>query len=227
MLRKLSFTLGAVAVLMGAGLWLSWPSSVTTEAEFTLPFAATAQTDDSEPSEVEIVNMVQGDENAPITVVEYASLTCPHCASFHKEVYKDLKTNYIDSGKIRFEFREVYFDKFGIWASMIARCTGPDRYFGVIDLMMSTQSTWARSGDDLAIISELRKIGRLAGLQDDQLQSCLQNADKLRALVAWYKENATRDGIRSTPTFLIDGEVYKNMNYDDFAAVLDEKLAEK
>ncbi|MBT4872796.1 MAG: thioredoxin domain-containing protein, partial [Marinovum sp.] len=112
---------------MGAGLWLSWPSSVTTEAEFTLPFAATAQTDDSEPSEVEIVNMVQGDENAPITVVEYASLTCPHCASFHKEVYKDLKTNYIDSGKIRFEFREVYFDKFGIWASMIARCTGPDR----------------------------------------------------------------------------------------------------
>ena len=124
MLRKLSFTLGAVAVLMGAGLWLSWPSSVTTEAEFTLPFAATAQTDDSEPSEVEIVNMVQGDENAPITVVEYASLTCPHCASFHKEVYKDLKTNYIDSGKIRFEFREVYFDKYGIWASMIARCPG-------------------------------------------------------------------------------------------------------
>ena len=167
MLRKLSFTLGAVALLMGAGLWLSWPSSVATNAEFSLPFAATAETDSSEPAAVEIINMVQGDENAPITVVEYASLTCPHCASFHTEAYKDLKTNYIDSGKIRFEFREVYFDKYGIWASMIARCTGPDRYFGVIDLMMSTQSAWARAGDDLSIIGELRKIGRLAGLQDD------------------------------------------------------------
>lgn len=227
MLRKLSFTLGAVALLMGAGLWLSWPSSMATNAEFSRPFAATAETDSSEPAAVGIINMVQGDENAPIKVVEYASLTCPHCASFHTEAYKDLKTNYIDSGKIRFEFREVYFDKYGIWASMIARCTGPDRYFGVIDMMLSTQNKWARAGDDLSIIGELRKIGRLAGLHDDQLQSCLQDADKLRALVSWYQENATRDGIRSTPTFLIDGEVYKNMNYDDFAAVLDEKLAEK
>ena len=123
--------------------------------------------------------------------------------------------------------RGIYFDKYGIWASMIARCTGPDRYFGVIDLMLSTQRTWARAGDDMSIIGELSKIGRLAGLPDEQLQSCLQDADKLRALVAWYQENATRDGIRSTPTFLIDGDVHKNMNYDDFAAILDEKLGEK
>lgn len=227
MLRKLSLTFGALALLAGTGLWLAKPSEMSLKNELSLPFAANAQTDAVDPSEIKIIDMIQGDENAPITVVEYASLTCPHCASFHQEAYKKLKENYIDTGKIRFEFREVYFDKYGIWASMIARCTGPDRYFGVIDLMLSTQRTWARAGDDMSIIGELSKIGRLAGLPDEQLQSCLQDAGKLRALVAWYQENATRDGIRSTPTFLIDGDVHKNMNYDDFAAILDEKLGEK
>ena len=227
MLRKLSLTFGALALLAGTGLWLAGPFEMSSDKEFSLPFAANAQTDDAEPSAVEIIDMIQGDENAPITVVEYVSLTCPACAIFHQKAYKKLEENYIDTGKIRFEYREFYRNKYDIWASMIARCNGPDRYFGVIDLMLSTQRTWAFAGNDMSVIGELSKIGRLAGLQDEQLQSCLQDADKLRALVAWYQENATRDGISGTPTFLIDGVVHQNMNYDDFVAILDEKLGEK
>jgi len=157
-------------------------------------------------------------------VIEYASFTCPHCARFHSDVYKLLRKNYIDTGKIKFIFREVYFDKYGMWASMIARCSGPDRFFGMTDLILNSQSTWARAGDDLAIVEALRKIGRLSGMQDAALDSCLQDGDKLRALVGWYKENAQRDGIQSTPSFLIDGQPYKNMDYEEFAKILDEKL---
>ena len=78
----------------------------------------------------------------------------------------------------------------------------------------------------MEIVGELTKLGKIAGLSDDQLQSCMQDADQLRALVAWYQENATRDEIQSTPSFLIDGEKYSNMSYEEFAKVLDEKLGE-
>jgi len=171
-----------------------------------------------------VTEMILGDVNAPIEIIEYASMTCPHCANFHSDVYPQLKENYIETGKVKFVFREVYFDKYGMWASMIARCSGPDRFFGMTDLILNSQSTWARAGDDLAIVEALRKIGRLSGMQDAALDSCLQDGDKLRALVGWYKENAQRDGIQSTPSFLIDGQPYKNMDYEEFAKILDEKL---
>ena len=90
--------------------------------------AAQAETD--KPA---VTEMILGDVNAPIEIIEYASMTCPHCANFHSDVYPQLKANYIETGKVKFVFREVYFDKYGMWASMIARCAGPDRFFGVID----------------------------------------------------------------------------------------------
>ena len=202
----------------------SIPQTAALDQEFALPFAANAQSSDADAGAAEIIDMVQGAEDAPITVIEYASFTCPHCARFHSDVYKLLRKNYIDTGKVKFIFREVYFDKYGMWASMIARCSGPDRFFGMTDLILNSQSTWARAGDDLAIVEALRKIGRLSGMQDAALDSCLQDGEKLRALVGWYKENAQRDGIQSTPSFLIDGQPYKNMDYEEFAKILDEKL---
>jgi protein-disulfide isomerase len=210
---------------VGLGVWLNQsPQTAALDQEFALPYAANAQSSDADAGATEIIDMVQGAEDAPITVIEYASFTCPHCARFHSDVYKLLRKNYIDTGKIKFIFREVYFDKYGMWASMIARCSGPDRFFGMTDLILNSQSTWARAGDDLAIVEALRKIGRLSGMQDAALDSCLQDGDKLRALVGWYKENAQRDGIQSTPSFLIDGQPYKNMDYEEFAKILDEKL---
>ncbi len=224
-MRKFVYMFVVFGLAVGLGVWLNQsPQTAALDQEFALPFAANAQSSDADAQATEIIDMVQGAEDAPITVIEYASFTCPHCARFHSDVYKLLRKNYIDTGKIKFIFREVYFDKYGMWASMIARCSGPDRFFGMTDLILNSQSTWARAGDDLAIVEALRKIGRLSGMQDAALDSCLQDGDKLRALVGWYKENAQRDGIQSTPSFLIDGQPYKNMNYEEFAKILDEKL---
>lgn len=168
-----------------------------------------------------IIEMVQGAEDAPVTIIEYASFTCPHCASFHADQYKKLKSDYIDTGKVKFIYREVYFDRFGLWASMIARCAGPDRYFGVSDLLFSGQQTWARAGEPNQIIAELRKIGRLAGLSEDQLDVCLQDNDKAQALVAWFQTNAAADDITSTPSFMINGKKYSNMDFDELSAVIE------
>ena len=224
-MRKFAYMFVVFGLAVGLGVWLNQsPQTAALDQEFALPFAANAQSSDADAGEAEIIDMVQGAEDAPITVIEYASFTCPHCARFHSDVYKLLRKNYIDTGKVKFIFREVYFDKYGMWASMIARCSGPDRFFGMTDLILNSQSTWARAGDDLAIVEALRKIGRLSGMQDAALDSCLQDGEKLRALVGWYKENAQRDGIQSTPSFLIDGQPYKNMDYEEFAKILDEKL---
>jgi len=224
-MRKFAYMFVVFGLAVGLGVWLNQsPQTAAVDQEFALPFAANAQSSDADAGAAEIIDMVQGAEDAPITVIEYASFTCPHCARFHSDVYKLLRKNYIDTGKVKFIFREVYFDKYGMWASMIARCSGPDRFFGMTDLILNSQSTWARAGDDLAIVEALRKIGRLSGMQDAALDSCLQDGEKLRALVGWYKENAQRDGIQSTPSFLIDGQPYKNMDYEEFAKILDEKL---
>ena len=224
-MRKFAYRFVVFGLAVGLGVWLNQsPQTAALDQEFALPFAANAQSSDADAGAAEIIDMVQGAEDAPITVIEYASFTCPHCARFHSDVYKLLRKNYIDTGKVKFIFREVYFDKYGMWASMIARCSGPDRFFGMTDLILNSQSTWARAGDDLAIVEALRKIGRLSGMQDAALDSCLQAGAKLRALEGWYKENAQRDGIQSTPSFLIDGQPYKNMDYEEFAKILDEKL---
>ena len=224
-MRKFAYMFVVFGLAVGLGVWLNQsPQTAALDQKFALPFAANAQSSDADAEATEIIDMVQGAEDAPITVIEYASFTCPHCARFHSDVYKLLRKNYIDTGKIKFIFREVYFDKYGMWASMIARCSGPDRFFGMTDLILNSQNTWARAGDDLAIVEALRKIGRLSGMEDAALDSCLQDGNKLRALVGWYKENAQRDGIQSTPSFLIDGQPYKNMNYEEFAKILDEKL---
>jgi len=222
MTRKILAAALTLVLILGGGWWLT---RATTSTPVELPMAAGAQEGEVDISG--IVEMSVGAEDAPVEVIEYASFTCPHCATFHTGPFKQIKENYVDTGKVRFIHREVYFDKYGMWASLIARCAGPDRYFGLIDMIYKGQSEWARAGSDVAIANELRKIGRLAGLENDALEACLSDADKLRSLVAWYQKNATEHDVRATPSFVIDGEKYSNMNYEDFSAILDEKLGEE
>ena len=181
--------------------------------------------DDPEIDTSTIPDMVQGAEDAPVTIIEYASYTCPHCATFHAGSYKQLKKDYIDTGKVKFIFREVYFDRYGLWASMIARCGGPEKFFGISDLVFSGQSEWARAGDASSIVDELRKIGRLAGIENDALEVCLQDGAKAQTLVAWYQEKAEADGITATPSFIINGKPVENQAYSDFSAIIDAELA--
>ncbi len=173
-----------------------------------------------------VQEMSLGSPQANVTVIEYASFTCSHCRNFHEEVFGRLKVDYIDTGKINFLYREVYFDRFGLWAGIVARCGGADRYFGIANLIYRRQSEWTAGGDPATITANLRTIGKTAGLTEEQLDACFADADKAQAMVALYQQNAQADDVQSTPTFVINGEKFSNMNYDEFTAVLDEKLAE-
>ena len=214
----------ATAFVAGAGWWVAGTNSTPTVngQEINLPGAANAQ--ESAAADVTVQDMVLGAEDAPVEIIEYASYTCPHCASFHEGVFKDLKKDYIDTGKIKFTYREVYFDRYGLWGSLVARCGGEDRFFGITEMIYDTQSEWSRAGSEAAIADELRKIGRIAGIENDQLEACLSNGDKARSLIEWYQANAEEHGISSTPSFVIDGETYSNMSYDKFREIIDEKL---
>ena len=215
----------AVAVLLVAGGAYVWQSSQSPNLP-TLG-AAEAQTTDGEVDTSMVLEMALGDENAPLTVVEYASYTCPHCASFHENTFKQVKADYIDTGKVRFIYREVYFDRFGLWAGMVARCGGPERFFGIADMIYAQQADWTKGENPGEIADNLAKIGRTAGLTSEEIDACLQDGDMAQAMIAVYQANAEADGIRSTPSFVIGGDlVTGDKTYAEFAALLDEKLPE-
>tara|TARA_R110000744_G_scaffold354506_1_gene460932 strand:+ start:102 stop:1187 length:1086 start_codon:yes stop_codon:yes gene_type:complete len=171
-----------------------------------------------------IPDMMIGNPEAKVTVIEYASYTCPNCASFHTGTFKDLKKNYIDTDKINFVFREVYFDRYGLWASIIARCAGPGKFFDITDLIFESQSSWTSSGEPSTITDELRKIGRLANMNDEVLDACLNDSDNAQTLVAWYQEKAGADNIDSTPSFIINGKKYANMSFAEMSEIIDAEI---
>jgi len=205
----------AVVAIAGGAYFLNQPNPA--EAQIT---------SEAERPQFDVIDMVQGNPDAPVQVIEYASYTCPHCASFHANQYQQIKENYIDTDKIGFTYREVYFDQPGLWGSMVARCGGDMRFFGITNILYENQQDWARQQDGAAIAAALRQIGKVAGLSDEDLDACMSDGDKAQELMAWFRSNAEIDEITSTPSFIINGEKYSNMDYSEFAAVLDEKLAE-
>lgn len=221
----------ALAVVAGAGYWISQKDApaqtkvepVHSASTETAPAEAAPEGNAEAPA---VTEMVLGAADAPITLYEYASFTCGHCATFHEEVLKPLKVDYVETGKVRFIFREVYFDRVGLWASMVARCGGEERFFGLTDLIMKGQREWARSGDPVAITQELKKIGRLAGLEDETLTACMTDQAKAEALVAWADANTAEHKINATPTMIINGEQHSNMSYANLKEILDGLLAQ-
>jgi protein-disulfide isomerase len=215
--RRTLLTSAAALAVAGVAAAL-WPGKVP------LPVMPAAAQDGEEVDTSRVLEMSLGNPDAEVTVVEYASFTCPHCRTFHEGPFKDLKENYIDTGRIHFIYREVYFDRFGLWAGMLARCAGPERYFGMVDMIYAGQQDWIGNGDPATIADNLRKMGRTAGMTDEEVNACLQDADMARAMVAVYQQNAEADAVESTPSFIIDGEKYSNMSYDEFSRILDDKL---
>jgi protein-disulfide isomerase len=208
----------AAAIAAVGGLWYINQPKTTQITNITDASADGASVDTSG-----IQEMVLGADDAPIKMTEYASFTCPHCASFHANVFKDLKKDYIDTGKVQFTYRDVYFDQFGLWAAMIARCE-PTRFFGISDMLYDQQKNWIGNADPTGIADRLRKIGLVAGLENDQIDACLADEDKARSLVAWWQKNGEADDVTGTPTLFIDGEKHSNMSYNDLKAILDAKL---
>jgi protein-disulfide isomerase len=215
--------MGAGAGVMAAGTYALLRPAGAPDLPL-LPQAANAQEAAASTDLPEVVEMVLGDPDAPVEVIEYASFTCPHCATFHRNTLPRLKENYIETGQVRLVYREVYFDRFGLWAGMVARCAGPDRYFGIADLIYQRQAEWTQ-GAPGAVAENLRQIGRVAGLSNEQLDACLTDAAMAQALIANYEAHMEVHDIPGTPHFVIDGEMHSNMSYEDFAAILDERIA--
>ncbi len=227
-MKRLS-VIGAVSLaVIASGAWLMNNPQSNSASGFL--FSAANAQESADAVEIDtstIVEMSMGSSDAPVTIVEYASYTCPHCANFHKTTFKELKSTYIDTGKVHFIYRDVFFDRFGLWASMVARCGGQERFFGISDLVYEQQSDWLAGGQDPTLIADnLRKIGKVAGLGEDQIEACLLDNTKAQTLVAWYQENAEADNVRSTPTLVIDGESRGNMSFADLSKIIDEKLGE-
>lgn len=185
--------------------------------------AGPVQAQDADTSQV--TEMTMGPADAKVTIIEYASFTCPHCASFHNGPLKDLKADYIDTDKVHFIYRDVFFDRFGLWASMVARCGGEERFFGISDMLYEQQREWT-NGQPAEIAENLRRIGKVAGIEPDALDACLNDEAKAKALVAWYQENAETHEVNSTPTLIINEQKYSNMAYDELKGIIEEKLAE-
>lgn len=185
--------------------------------------AGPVQAQDADTSQ--ITEMTMGPADAKVTIIEYASFTCPHCANFHKGPLKELKADYIDTDKVHFIYRDVFFDRFGLWASMVARCGGEEKFFGISDMLYEQQREWT-NGQPAEIADNLRRIGKVAGIEPDALDACLNDEAKAKALVAWYQENAEAHQVNSTPTLIINEQKYSNMAYDELKGIINEKLAE-
>jgi protein-disulfide isomerase len=210
---------------VGGGAFFATQSGTTPGTSALSPITPAFAQDAEGAADVELApDMVLGEADAPITMIEYASFTCPHCADFHERVWEDLKTDYIDTGKVKFVNREVYFDKYGLWAGLVARCGGEMRYFGITDILFQTQRDWIGGGQESEILDNLKTIGKTAGMSEDQLDTCLNDNAMAQSMVAAYQQNATEDDVTGTPTFIINGEKYSNMTYDDLKEILDGLL---
>lgn len=191
------------------------------------PFGAAFAQDAADVDTSMIQDMTLGNPDATVTVIEYASFTCPHCASFHANAFKQLKADYIETGKINFIYRDVYFDRYGLWAAIVARCGegAENRFFGIADLIYERQRQWASSSNSpQQIVDQLRTIGKTAGLTNGQLDACFSDGDNAQALYAYYLQNADADGITATPSFIVNGQKYSNMAYDEMKEIIDSAL---
>jgi protein-disulfide isomerase len=149
---------------------------------------------------------VLGKPDAPITIVEYASLTCPHCAEFDRDTLPKIKEKWIDTGKAKLVFRDFPLDGLALRAAVVARCAPADRYFGYIDVLFHSQRNWATANDPIQALS---RIARLGGMSDQQFQSCINNEELQRAVAASRQSAEKNYGVESTPTFFVNGVMMK------------------
>jgi protein-disulfide isomerase len=165
---------------------------------------------------------VLGDDKAPVTIIEYASMTCPHCAHFALTTFPQLKEKYIDTGKVRYILREFPFDKIALAAFKVARCAGDkEKYFAMVDLLFRTQANWAVEHAAQPMLA----VARQAGITEDRFKACLAD-QKLQDGIEWVRKRATdKFGVSSTPTFFINGEMRVGaMTFDDMQKMIDSLI---
>lgn len=199
MINRRQFVAGSAFFAAGAG--------ALSALDLRFIGSALAQT----PSEAELAvegplgDVVQGKADAPVTIIEYASMTCSHCAAFHKNTYPELKEKYIDTGKVRYILREFPLDPLAAAGFMLARCAGEDKYYPMIDVLFAKQKEWAVQQP----IPPLTAIAKQAGFTEEKFKSCLQDQKLLEGIEATRNRASEKLGVNSTPTFFVNGKIIR------------------
>jgi protein-disulfide isomerase len=150
-------------------------------------------------------DQILGAANAPVTIVEYASMTCPHCSHFHETTFPEMKTKYIDTGKVRFVFREFPLDPLAAAGSMLARCAGKDKYFPMLEALFSQQKDWVVQKP----LAPMFAIAKQAGFTQQTFDECLANQQMLTGIEESRTRAAQKFNVNSTPTFFINGKIFR------------------
>lgn len=162
-----------------------------------------------------------GSEDAAVTIIEYASMTCPHCAHFHEATFPGLKEKYIDTGKVRFIFRDFPLDQAALYASIVARCAGPERFFGFLEILFSRQPMWVNN----EYRTNLERIAKLGGVGSEAFEACMKNKE-LGDFILQGRQDALKEyEISATPTFIINGKSYSgSLPLEQFDQILGNLL---
>jgi protein-disulfide isomerase len=191
-----------------AALSLTGLAALAGVSPFRLIADAIAQGGPDVAKPVSLPDMALGPANAPVTITEFASMTCPHCAAFNETVFPKIKSEYIDTGKIRYVFREFPLDIKAAAGSMLARCIAKDdagKYFAVIDMLFKQQNDWVLKNTTETLI----RIGKQAGLSQQAVEDCLKDQALLDKIAADQKYASEVLKVDSTPTFFINGDKIK------------------
>ena len=184
------------------------------------PLAGSARADQSVADM--LADKVLGDPKAPVTIVEYASLGCPHCRHFHDETLPKIKKAYIDTGKAKLIFRDFPLGQRAMAAAMIARCAGPVRYFGMVAIMFRDQGDWGRAKDGLAALEASAKKG---GMSAAQVQDCIRNEALLQGMQQGVEKAQKDHGVNATPTFIVGEERVEGAeSFEEFSKIIDRAL---
>ena len=173
-----------------------------------------------------LADRVLGDPKAPVTILDYSSMTCPHCARFHTETLPKIKEKYIDTGKAKLVFRDFPFDQWALRAAMLARCAPQERYYPLLDVLFKSQGQWASAKDPAA---SLTQIGKLAGLSEETIKACWADQKLADGVLNSRLEGQNKDKVESTPTFILSSgsgttKVEGAQPFEKFAEAID-KLA--
>ena len=183
---------GIVRIAAMAGLWLGLGVG-----------AALAEPPSTEAA---LADRVLGEASAPVTMFDFSSLTCPHCADFHTKTLPELKSRYIDTGKLKLVFRDFPLDRNALHAAMLARCAPPMRYYGFLDVLFKSQGIWGHAADPKKALAQ---IGALGGVPQADFEACLAMKPLEDALIQRTYEAQKQFGISSTPTFVFNGGAEK------------------
>ncbi|HWM82469.1 MAG TPA: DsbA family protein [Pseudolabrys sp.] len=204
----------------------------------TLPFAAgPASAQDASVVELGVPgpmgDMVLGDEKAPVTIYEYASMTCSHCAHFQTTTFPELKKRYIDTGKVRYILREFPLDPVAAAAFMLARCSAQEdagkkdanRYYAVVDALFESQQTWAFVQNPKDVLPNLQKVAKQIGFTDQSFDACLKNQPVLDSIEKVRRHAVDVLKVNSTPTFFINGKRQAgDLPIDELSKIIDPML---